>query len=102
MKKDVSSPEVKKDLLRRVKNAISSTAERFSGYMQNVRFYLFVLLKKMTLKPAYFACNIDSERKQVFIQFIFCYLIYFQCICPVPIKTDMFTNEMGEKNGGWE
>ncbi|KAI7808968.1 putative ubiquitin carboxyl-terminal hydrolase 37, partial [Triplophysa rosa] len=34
-KKDVSSPEVKKDLLRRVKNAISSTAERFSGYMQN-------------------------------------------------------------------
>ncbi|XP_030641613.1 ubiquitin carboxyl-terminal hydrolase 37 [Chanos chanos] len=34
-KKDVSSPEVKKDLLRRVKSAISSTAERFSGYMQN-------------------------------------------------------------------
>ncbi|XP_076858556.1 ubiquitin carboxyl-terminal hydrolase 37 isoform X2 [Brachyhypopomus gauderio] len=34
-KKDNSSPEVKKDLLRRVKNAISSTAERFSGYMQN-------------------------------------------------------------------
>uniref|UniRef100_A0A8B9HX62 Ubiquitin carboxyl-terminal hydrolase n=1 Tax=Astyanax mexicanus TaxID=7994 RepID=A0A8B9HX62_ASTMX len=34
-KKDISSPEVKKDLLRRVKNAISSTAERFSGYMQN-------------------------------------------------------------------
>lgn len=36
-KKDISSPEVKKDLLRRVKSAISSTAERFSGYMQNVR-----------------------------------------------------------------
>ncbi|KAF5890704.1 ubiquitin carboxyl-terminal hydrolase 37, partial [Clarias magur] len=35
LKKDISSPEVKKDLLRRVKNAISSTAERFSGYMQN-------------------------------------------------------------------
>ncbi|TSK92913.1 Ubiquitin carboxyl-terminal hydrolase 37 [Bagarius yarrelli] len=35
LKKDVSSPEVKKDLLRRVKSAISSTAERFSGYMQN-------------------------------------------------------------------
>uniref|UniRef100_A0A672T3X4 Ubiquitin carboxyl-terminal hydrolase n=1 Tax=Sinocyclocheilus grahami TaxID=75366 RepID=A0A672T3X4_SINGR len=34
-KKDISPPEVKKDLLRRVKNAISSTAERFSGYMQN-------------------------------------------------------------------
>ncbi|CAM4607905.1 unnamed protein product [Leuciscus chuanchicus] len=34
-KKDVSPPEVKKDLLRRVKSAISSTAERFSGYMQN-------------------------------------------------------------------
>lgn len=34
-KKDISSPDVKKDLLRRVKNAISSTAERFSGYMQN-------------------------------------------------------------------
>ncbi|XP_062861616.1 ubiquitin carboxyl-terminal hydrolase 37 isoform X2 [Trichomycterus rosablanca] len=34
-KKDISSPEVKKDLLRRVKTAISSTAERFSGYMQN-------------------------------------------------------------------
>ncbi|XP_031416063.1 ubiquitin carboxyl-terminal hydrolase 37 isoform X2 [Clupea harengus] len=34
-KKDISCPEVKKDLLRRVKNSISSTAERFSGYMQN-------------------------------------------------------------------
>uniref|UniRef100_A0A8C7M414 Ubiquitin carboxyl-terminal hydrolase n=1 Tax=Oncorhynchus kisutch TaxID=8019 RepID=A0A8C7M414_ONCKI len=34
-KKDISCPEVKKDLLRRVKSAISSTAERFSGYMQN-------------------------------------------------------------------
>uniref|UniRef100_A0A9J7XM58 Ubiquitin carboxyl-terminal hydrolase n=1 Tax=Cyprinus carpio carpio TaxID=630221 RepID=A0A9J7XM58_CYPCA len=34
-KKDISPPDVKKDLLRRVKNAISSTAERFSGYMQN-------------------------------------------------------------------
>uniref|UniRef100_A0A8C1SRW2 Ubiquitin carboxyl-terminal hydrolase 37 n=1 Tax=Cyprinus carpio TaxID=7962 RepID=A0A8C1SRW2_CYPCA len=34
-RKDNSPPEVKKDLLRRVKNAISSTAERFSGYMQN-------------------------------------------------------------------
>lgn len=41
LKKDISSPEVKKDLLRRVKNAISSTAERFSGYMQNVRFISF-------------------------------------------------------------
>ncbi|XP_064167774.1 ubiquitin carboxyl-terminal hydrolase 37-like [Anguilla rostrata] len=36
-KKDTCSPEMKKDLLRRVKSAISSTAERFSGYMQNVR-----------------------------------------------------------------
>ncbi|KAL2081526.1 hypothetical protein ACEWY4_023379 [Coilia grayii] len=34
-KKDIACPEVKKDLLRRVKNSISSTAERFSGYMQN-------------------------------------------------------------------
>ncbi|XP_053142723.1 ubiquitin carboxyl-terminal hydrolase 37 isoform X2 [Hemicordylus capensis] len=34
-KKDVYSPEVKKDLLKKVKNAISATAERFSGYMQN-------------------------------------------------------------------
>ncbi|KAJ8367618.1 hypothetical protein AAFF_G00314050 [Aldrovandia affinis] len=34
-KKDTSSPEMKKELLRRVKGAISSTAERFSGYMQN-------------------------------------------------------------------
>uniref|UniRef100_A0A8C7GAK0 Ubiquitin carboxyl-terminal hydrolase n=1 Tax=Oncorhynchus kisutch TaxID=8019 RepID=A0A8C7GAK0_ONCKI len=34
-KKDISCPEVKKDLLRRVKSSISSTAERFSGYMQN-------------------------------------------------------------------
>ncbi|KAG7466789.1 hypothetical protein MATL_G00146030 [Megalops atlanticus] len=34
-KKDICSPEMKKDLLRRVKSAISSTAERFSGYMQN-------------------------------------------------------------------
>lgn len=36
-KKDVSCPETKKDLLRKVKSAISSTAERFSGNMQNVR-----------------------------------------------------------------
>lgn len=36
LKKDVSCPETKKDLLRKVKNAISSTAERFSGNMQNV------------------------------------------------------------------
>uniref|UniRef100_A0A8C6P166 Ubiquitin carboxyl-terminal hydrolase n=1 Tax=Nothobranchius furzeri TaxID=105023 RepID=A0A8C6P166_NOTFU len=35
LKKDVSCPETKKDLLRKVKNAISSTAERFSGNMQN-------------------------------------------------------------------
>lgn len=34
-KKDMSCPETKKDLLRKVKNAISSTAERFSGNMQN-------------------------------------------------------------------
>lgn len=35
-KKDVGCPETKKDLLRKVKSAISSTAERFSGNMQNV------------------------------------------------------------------
>ncbi|KAM4608577.1 ubiquitin carboxyl-terminal hydrolase 37 [Polymixia lowei] len=35
VKKDVGCPETKKDLLRKVKSAISSTAERFSGYMQN-------------------------------------------------------------------
>ncbi|KAJ8351649.1 hypothetical protein SKAU_G00231250 [Synaphobranchus kaupii] len=34
-KKDTCTPEMKRDLLRRVKSAISSTAERFSGYMQN-------------------------------------------------------------------
>ncbi|XP_069838350.1 ubiquitin carboxyl-terminal hydrolase 37 isoform X2 [Dendropsophus ebraccatus] len=34
-KKDVCSAEMKKDLLKKVKNAISATAERFSGYMQN-------------------------------------------------------------------
>ncbi|XP_018094247.1 ubiquitin carboxyl-terminal hydrolase 37 isoform X3 [Xenopus laevis] len=34
-KKDICSPEVKKDLLKKVKSAISATAERFSGYMQN-------------------------------------------------------------------
>lgn len=34
-KKDVGCPETKKDLLRKVKSAISSTAERFSGNMQN-------------------------------------------------------------------
>ncbi|XP_063069567.1 ubiquitin carboxyl-terminal hydrolase 37 [Engraulis encrasicolus] len=34
-KKDISCPEVKKEMLRKVKNSISSTAERFSGYMQN-------------------------------------------------------------------
>lgn len=36
-KKDVGCPETKKDLLRKVKSAISSTAERFSGNTQNVR-----------------------------------------------------------------
>ncbi|XP_024142909.1 ubiquitin carboxyl-terminal hydrolase 37 [Oryzias melastigma] len=35
IKKDVGCPETKKDLLRKVKNAISSTAERFSGNVQN-------------------------------------------------------------------
>lgn len=58
LKKDISTPEVKKDLLRRVKNAISSTAERFSGYMQNVRdfliyfllLFLFALLKNMNTR----------------------------------------------------
>lgn len=34
-KKDVGCPETKKDLLRKVKSAISSTAERFSGNVQN-------------------------------------------------------------------
>ncbi|XP_069083205.1 ubiquitin carboxyl-terminal hydrolase 37 isoform X1 [Pleurodeles waltl] len=34
-KKDICSSEQKKDLLKRVKGAISATAERFSGYMQN-------------------------------------------------------------------
>ncbi|XP_077472978.1 ubiquitin carboxyl-terminal hydrolase 37 isoform X2 [Stigmatopora argus] len=34
-KKDVGCPEIQKDLLRKVKSAISSTAERFSGNMQN-------------------------------------------------------------------
>ncbi|KAM8934045.1 ubiquitin carboxyl-terminal hydrolase 37 [Pelodytes ibericus] len=34
-RKDVCSPEMKKELLKKVKNAISATAERFSGYMQN-------------------------------------------------------------------
>lgn len=37
IKKDVACPETKKDLLRKVKSAISTTAERFSGNMQNVR-----------------------------------------------------------------
>ncbi|XP_072324789.1 ubiquitin carboxyl-terminal hydrolase 37 [Scyliorhinus torazame] len=34
-RKDNCSPELKKELLKRVKNAISTTAERFSGYVQN-------------------------------------------------------------------
>ncbi|KAM9305045.1 ubiquitin carboxyl-terminal hydrolase 37 [Gastrophryne carolinensis] len=34
-KKDVCNAEMKKDLLKKIKNAISATAERFSGYMQN-------------------------------------------------------------------
>ncbi|XP_066432126.1 ubiquitin carboxyl-terminal hydrolase 37 isoform X2 [Eleutherodactylus coqui] len=34
-KKDVCSAEMKRDLLKKVKSAISATAERFSGYMQN-------------------------------------------------------------------
>lgn len=43
LKKDVSCPETKKDLLRKVKNAISSTAERFSGNVQNVRAPLLMV-----------------------------------------------------------
>ncbi|XP_035878753.1 ubiquitin carboxyl-terminal hydrolase 37 isoform X2 [Phyllostomus discolor] len=35
VKKDTCNSETKKDLLKKVKNAISATAERFSGYMQN-------------------------------------------------------------------
>ncbi|XP_075807688.1 ubiquitin carboxyl-terminal hydrolase 37 isoform X3 [Microtus pennsylvanicus] len=35
IKKDISNSETKKELLKKVKNAISSTAERFSGYVQN-------------------------------------------------------------------
>ncbi|KAM4835981.1 ubiquitin carboxyl-terminal hydrolase 37 isoform 2-T3 [Thomomys bottae] len=35
VKKDVCNSETKKELLKKVKNAISATAERFSGYMQN-------------------------------------------------------------------
>uniref|UniRef100_A0A4W5P2M7 Ubiquitin carboxyl-terminal hydrolase n=1 Tax=Hucho hucho TaxID=62062 RepID=A0A4W5P2M7_9TELE len=46
-KKDISCPEVKKDLLRRVKSSISSTAERFSGYMQNVRPTIFEDMEKV-------------------------------------------------------
>ncbi|XP_078260475.1 ubiquitin carboxyl-terminal hydrolase 37 isoform X2 [Rhinoraja longicauda] len=34
-KKDNCSPEVKKELLKKVKSSISATAERFSGYVQN-------------------------------------------------------------------
>uniref|UniRef100_A0A4W3HK86 Ubiquitin carboxyl-terminal hydrolase n=2 Tax=Callorhinchus milii TaxID=7868 RepID=A0A4W3HK86_CALMI len=34
-KKDNCSPEMKKELLKKVKHSISATAERFSGYMQN-------------------------------------------------------------------
>ncbi|KAF7658148.1 hypothetical protein LDENG_00016690 [Lucifuga dentata] len=35
VKKDTGCPEIKRELLRKVKSAISSTAERFSGNMQN-------------------------------------------------------------------
>ncbi|XP_015841367.1 ubiquitin carboxyl-terminal hydrolase 37 isoform X1 [Peromyscus maniculatus bairdii] len=35
IKKDISNSETKKELLKKVKNAISATAERFSGYVQN-------------------------------------------------------------------
>ncbi|XP_075685220.1 ubiquitin carboxyl-terminal hydrolase 37 isoform X2 [Rhinoderma darwinii] len=34
-KKDVCSAEMKRELLKKLKSAISATAERFSGYMQN-------------------------------------------------------------------
>jgi ubiquitin carboxyl-terminal hydrolase 26/29/37 len=36
IKKDICNSETKKELLKKVKNAISATAERFSGYVQNV------------------------------------------------------------------
>lgn len=35
IKKDICNSETKKELLKKVKNAISATAERFSGYVQN-------------------------------------------------------------------
>ncbi|XP_052605817.1 ubiquitin carboxyl-terminal hydrolase 37 isoform X2 [Peromyscus californicus insignis] len=35
IKKDIANSETKKELLKKVKNAISATAERFSGYVQN-------------------------------------------------------------------
>ncbi|NXR25552.1 UBP37 hydrolase, partial [Cinclus mexicanus] len=51
-KKDVCSPEVKKELLKKVKSAISATAERFSGYMQNDDREVCLLESHFTLKHA--------------------------------------------------
>ncbi len=50
---------MKKDLLRRVKNAISSTAERFSGYMQNVRYGTFLFL--MHIRAVKLAEKVNSN-----------------------------------------
>lgn len=64
LKKDISTPEVKKDLLRRVKNAISSTAERFSGYMQNdAHEFLSQCLDQLKedVEKVNKSCRIDSS-----------------------------------------
>ncbi|XP_016424104.1 ubiquitin carboxyl-terminal hydrolase 37-like [Sinocyclocheilus rhinocerous] len=67
-KKDISPPEVKKDLLRRVKNAISSTAERFSGYMQNVRHQHTITCKScgevVTKREQFNDLSIDLLRRK--------------------------------------
>ncbi|EPY79399.1 ubiquitin specific protease 37 isoform 2-like protein [Camelus ferus] len=54
VKKDICNSETKKDLLKKVKNAISATAERFSGYMQNVE------------KPEDFGCGETIPKREQF------------------------------------
>lgn len=58
-KKDVGCPETKKDLLRKVKSAISSTAERFSGNMQNVRLLQKSKSSEQILNTVFWICCIS-------------------------------------------
>lgn len=74
VKKDVGCPETKKDLLRKVKSAISSTAERFSGNMQNVRYLKDLKRNCITLSFFVRHCYFLCLKCHLFDLCVFCWL----------------------------